>query len=39
VSAEVVIGGYERTRVVLEELPTVTPAQRAARARWTAAAP
>jgi predicted metalloprotease with PDZ domain len=36
-SADVVVGGYERTRVALENLPVVTPAQRAARARWMAA--
>ena len=38
-SADVVVGGYERTRVAIEDLPTVTPAQRAARARWLAATP
>ena len=38
-SAEVVVGGYERTRVAIEELPTVTAAQRAARTRWMTAAP
>ena len=38
-SVDVVVGGYERTRVALEDLPTVTAAQRAARARWLAAAP
>jgi predicted metalloprotease with PDZ domain len=38
-SADVVVGGYERTRVAIEDLLTVTAAQRAARARWLAAAP
>jgi predicted metalloprotease with PDZ domain len=38
-SADVVVGEYERTRVALEELPAATPAQRAARARWLTAAP
>jgi predicted metalloprotease with PDZ domain len=38
-SADVRVGGYERTRVAIEDLPTVTAAQRAARARWMAAAP
>ena len=38
-TAEVAIGGYETTRVAFEDLPAVTPAQRAARARWMAAAP
>lgn len=38
-TVEVAVGGYERTRVAFEDLPTVTPAQRAARARWLAAAP
>jgi predicted metalloprotease with PDZ domain len=37
--AEVVVGGYERTRVAFEDLPTVTAAQHAARERWMAAAP
>jgi predicted metalloprotease with PDZ domain len=38
-STDVAIGGYERTRVAFDDLPGVTPAQRAARARWLAAAP
>jgi len=38
-TVEVAVGGYERTRVAFEDLPDVTPAQRAARARWLAAAP
>ncbi|MFL5541316.1 MAG: PDZ domain-containing protein [Longimicrobiaceae bacterium] len=38
-TVEVAVGDYERTRVAFEDLPTVTPAQRAARARWLAAAP
>jgi predicted metalloprotease with PDZ domain len=38
-STDVVVGGYERTRVAFDDLPGVTPAQRAARARWMAAAP
>ncbi|HEX6370291.1 MAG TPA: PDZ domain-containing protein [Longimicrobium sp.] len=38
-TADFVMGGYERTRVEFVDLPTVTPEQRAARARWLAAAP
>jgi predicted metalloprotease with PDZ domain len=38
-STEVAAGaGYSTTRVAFEDLPRVTPAQRAARARWLAAA-
>ncbi|HKP74408.1 MAG TPA: hypothetical protein VJT67_02645 [Longimicrobiaceae bacterium] len=36
---EVPVGGYQTTRVTFEDLPRVTAAQRAARARWLAAAP
>jgi predicted metalloprotease with PDZ domain len=39
VTVDFVMSGYERTRVEFADLPTVTPAQRAARARWLAAAP
>jgi predicted metalloprotease with PDZ domain len=38
-TADFVMGGYERTRVEFVDLPNVTPEQRAARARWLAAAP
>ncbi|HEU4885168.1 MAG TPA: PDZ domain-containing protein [Longimicrobium sp.] len=39
VTADFVMGGYERTRVEFIDLPTVTPTQRAAREKWLAAAP
>jgi predicted metalloprotease with PDZ domain len=38
-TVDVAVGGYERTRVAFEDLPAVTPSQRAARERWMAAAP
>jgi len=38
-SVDLVVGGYERTRVAFDDLPNVTAAQRAARARWLAATP
>jgi predicted metalloprotease with PDZ domain len=37
-TANFIVGGYERTRVDFVDLPNVTPEQRAARARWLAAA-
>jgi predicted metalloprotease with PDZ domain len=38
-TVELQVGGYETTRVTFEDLPQVTPAQRAARERWLVAAP
>ncbi|HEX2078107.1 MAG TPA: PDZ domain-containing protein [Longimicrobium sp.] len=39
VTAEFVMEGYEERKLAFEDLPSVTPQQRAARARWLAAAP
>jgi predicted metalloprotease with PDZ domain len=39
VTVEFVMGGYEQARVTFDDLPHVTDAQRAARARWLAGAP
>lgn len=38
-TANLTVTGYSTTRVTFEDLPQVTAAQRAARARWLAAAP